>query len=53
MKYLVVTIIDESPKIVQEFESEIEDLDKRPYDNDCPVVIGSNQIIIPKFSDYI
>ena len=42
-KYALVTVSEDGEVEEQTFESEFDDLDLRPYSDDCPLVVGSNQ----------
>ena len=44
-KYALVTVSEDGEAVEQTFESEFDDLDLKPYSNDCPLVVGSNQAI--------
>jgi hypothetical protein len=47
-KYVLITYNSEQKRIdnYYHFESEHDDLDENPYSDKCPVVVGSNQIIV-------
>lgn len=45
MKYALVTVSEHGETVERIFESEIEDLELDPYQNNCPIVVGSNQSI--------
>ena len=44
-KYALVTVSEDGEKIEQIFTSKYDDLDMKPYSNECPLVVGSNQAI--------
>ncbi len=45
MKYALITVSEREEITEHIFESDVEGLEFDPYGDDCPVVVGSNQII--------
>jgi hypothetical protein len=44
-KYALVTVSEDGENVEQIFTSKYDDLDMKPYSNECPLVVGSNQAI--------
>ena len=46
IKYLLLSYVGEDCKHARYFESDMDNLDINPYQDDCPIVVSSNQTVV-------